>query len=206
MCYPLTYNQGKHIIYNNPQIQPSKSGNLPDLMIFIPAIILTHRTDLPRYFIYSKGRIVEDILDLGGFDSVWDNYTSFYLGCSFTFETALLENGIELANTSKGKNASIYFSNFALYSVGPFEGKMTVTMRMIAENLLEKAFMISSQYPDHHGAPVHIGDPSRIGIDDIMKPDTGDPPMDRDGGVPMFWACGVTVQAAIYSASKYKKM
>ena len=160
---------------------------------------------MPRYFIYSKGRIVEDILDLSGFDSMWDNYASFYLGCSFTFETALLENGIELGNTLKGKNASMYSSNIALYPVGPFEGKMTVTLRTIAENQLEKAFMISSQYPDHHGAPVHIGDPMRIGIDDIMKPDRGDPPVDRDGGIPVFWACGVTAQEAIFSASKSEK-
>ena len=172
------------------------------IILYTPAVLFTSRTDLPRYFIYSNGRIVEDILDLSGFNSMWDNYTSFYLGCSFTFETALLENGVELANTLKGKNASMYSSNIALYSIGPFEGKMTVTMRMIAENQLEKAFMISSQYPDHHGAPVHIGDPTRIGINDIMKPDKGDPPMERNGGVPVFWACGVTVQEAIFSASK----
>ena len=175
------------------------------IIVGTPAVQFTCRTDLPRYFIYSKGRIVEDILDLSGFDSMWDNYSSFYLGCSFTFETAFLENGIELANTLKGKNASMYSSNIALYSVGPFEGKMNVTMRKIAENQLKKAFMISSQYPDHHGAPVHIGDPTRIGIDDIMKPDKGDPPVDRDGGVPVFWACGVTVQEAIFSASKSEK-
>ena len=149
---------------------------------------------------------MEDTLDLSGFDSMWDNYTSFYIGCSFTFETALLESGIKLANTLKDKNASMYFSNIALYSVGPFEGMMTVTLRMIAANQLEKAFMVSSQYPNHHGAPIHIGDPSRIGIDDIMKPDKGDPPVDGDaGGIPVFWACGVTVQEAIFSASMSEK-
>ena len=148
---------------------------------------------------------MEDTLDLSGFDSMWDNYTSFYLGCSFTFETSLRESGIEVANTLKGKNASMYSSNIVLYSVGPFNGKMTVTMRMVAENQLEKAFMISGQCPDHHGAPVHIGDPSRIGIDDIMKPDKGDPPVDGNSGVPVFWACGVTAQEAIFSASKSKR-
>ena len=145
---------------------------------------------------------MEDALDLGGFESTWDNYVSFYIGCSFTFETALLENGIELVHTLTGKNVSTYTTNIALYPVGPFEGKMTVSMRMIAKNLLEKAFVISSQYPDHHGAPVHVGDPSRIGIDDIMKSDNGDPPVARDGDIPVFWACGVTSKEAIFSASK----
>ena len=148
---------------------------------------------------------MEDTLDLGGFESMWDDYVSFYLGCSYTFETALLENGIELTHTVTGKNVSMYTTNIALYPVGLFEGKMTVSMRMIAKNQLGKAFMISSQYPDHHGAPVHIGDPSRIEIDDIMKPDKGDPPAVRDGDIPVFWACGVTSKEAIFSASKSTK-
>ena len=109
---------------------------------------------------------------------------------------------MELANTLKGKNASMYNSNIALYSVGPFVGKMVLTLRLFAKKELEKVFTISSQYPDHHGAPVHIGDPSRIGIDDIMKPDKGDPPVETEGRVPVFWPCGVTVQEAIFSASE----
>ena len=168
-------------------------------------LFYSHRTDLPRYFIYSKGRIVEDRLDLSGFDSMWDSYASFYIGCSFTFDTALLENGIELEHTVKGKNIPLYSSNITLYSVGPFEGQMTVSLRLFTKNQLEKAFMISSQYPDHHGAPVHIGDPFRIGINDIMKPDMGDLPVIRDGDVPVFWACGVTAREAIVSASKSVK-
>ena len=111
---------------------------------------------------------------------------------------------MELANTSKGKNASMYYSNIALHSVGPFMGRMFLTTRLFAINELEKVFTISSEYPDHHGAPVHIGDPSRIGIDDIMKPDRGDPPMEMEGRVPVFWPCGVTVQEAIFSASKLR--
>lgn len=148
---------------------------------------------------------MEDSLDLGAFDSMWNNYVSFYIGCSFTFDTALLENGIELEHTVKGKNISLYSSNISLYSVGSFEGKMTVSLRMFNKSQLEKAFMISSQYPDHHGAPVHIGDPSHIGINDIMKPDMGDLPVKRDGDVPVFWACGVTAREAIVSASKSVK-
>lgn len=134
---------------------------------------------------------------------MWEDFVSFYLGCSYSFETAFMESGIDLANTRMGKNVSMYTSNVDLKSVGPFSGKMVVSMRMIPIAQLDKAFTISSQYPEHHGAPVHIGDPSRIGIDDIMKPDKGDPPMEvQEGDVPVFWACGVTVKEAIASASQ----
>ena len=146
---------------------------------------------------------MEDTLDLGGFESMWDDFVSFYLGCSYTFETAMMENGIDLANTRMKKNVSMFSSNIALESVGPFSGKMTLSMRMIAQSQLEKAFMISSQYPLHHGAPIHIGDPSRVGINDVMKPDKGDPPVEiRDEDIPVFWACGVTEKEAITSASE----
>ena len=115
---------------------------------------------------------------------------SFYLGCSSTFDTALVENGVELKNLL---DIPMYTSNISLCPVGPFEGKLTVSMRMIAKHQMVTAFMISSQYPDHHGAPIHIGNPSRIGISDTEV---------QDGYVPMFWACGFTVQDAIASASK----
>lgn len=114
-----------------------------------------------------------------------------------------MESGVDLRNTREGKTVSMYTSNISLEPVGPFEGKMTVSMRMIEKSQLAKAFTISSRYPDHHGAPVHIGDPSRIGISDIMKPDGGTPPVEvREEEVPMFWACGVTGREAIFSASK----
>lgn len=162
-----------------------------------PSIIWFYRTDLPRYIVYRQGHIVEEVLDLSGFDSVWDDYVSFYLGCSLTFETAMVDGGVKL---SYGKNESLYTSSITLHSVGPFEGKMIVYKCMIAKDQLKKAFMISSQYPNYHGAPVHIGDPSRIGISDIEKVDS--PVKVRDGDVPIFWGCGMTVQEVIFSASK----
>lgn len=136
---------------------------------------------------------------------MWDDFVSFYIGCSYSFEAALIESGIDLANTRNKKNVSMYFSNIMMDPVGPFEGRVVLSMRMIEKSQLEKAFTISSQYPDHHGAPVHIGDPSRLGIDDIMKPEKGDPPVEvRETQVPVFWACGVTEREAIFSASKSK--
>ena len=156
-----------------------------------------YRTDLPRYIVYRKGHIVEDVLDLSGFESVWDDYVSFYLGCSLAFETAMIEGGVELGY---GKNESLYTSNITLHPVGPFEGKMIVYKCMIARDQLKKVFMISSRYPNYHGAPVHIGDPSRIGINDIEGEDF--PVIVRDGDVPIFWGCGMTVQEVILSLSK----
>ena len=133
---------------------------------------------------------------------MWDDFVSFYLGCSFTFEIAMVENGIDLAHVRMKKVVSMFSSNIALESVGPFNGRLTVSMRMIAKSQLEKAFMISSQYPLHHGAPIHIGDPSRIGINDVMKPDEGDPPVEVcDEDIPVFWGCGVTQEKAITNAS-----
>ena len=158
---------------------------------------------MPLYYVYSKGHLVDHPLDLSGFESMWDDFVSFYIGCSFTFEMTMIENGIDLANTRMKKNVSMFSSNIALESVGPFNGRLTVSMRMIAKSQLEKAFMISSQYPLHHGAPIHIGDPSCIGINDIMKPDLGDPPVEvRDEDIPVFWGCGVTETDAIANASK----
>ena len=114
-----------------------------------------------------------------------------------------MESGVHLANVCQGKVVSMYTSNISLEPVGPFEGNMTLSMRMIDKSQLTKAFEISSRHPDHHGAPVHIGDPSRVGISDVMKPDRGDPPAEiRAEDVPMFWACGVTGREAIFSASK----
>ena len=159
--------------------------------------IFFYRTDLPRYIVYRNGHIVENVSDLNEFESAWDDYVSFYLGCSLAFETALVEGGVELGY---GKNESLYTTNITLHPVGPFEGKMIVYKCMIAKDQLKKAFMISSRFPDYHGAPVHIGDPTRIGISNTESEDF--PVKVRDGDVPIFWGCGMTVQEVISSSSK----
>lgn len=153
--------------------------------------IHTHRADLPCYIVYKKGCRVGESYDLCQFSSVWSDFVSFYIGCSSTFDGALVANGIELPNML---DIPGYTTNIPMSLVGPFNRIMTsVSMRTIAKHQVEKTFMISSQYPEHHGAPIHIGDPSRIGIYDVTVP---------DGYVPMFWACGATVQAVISCASK----
>ena len=162
-----------------------------------PNYCLIYRTDLPCYIVYRKGHIDEYVFDLSRFESEWDDYVSFYLGCSLAFETAMIEGGIQLGY---GKNESLYTTNITLHPVGPFEGKMIVYKCMIAKDQLKKVFMISSQYPNYHGAPVHIGDPSRIGISGTEGKEFA--VKVRDGDVPIFWGCGMTVQEVILSSSK----
>lgn len=129
---------------------------------------------------------------------------SFYIGCSFTFEHVLADSGIQLANRKEGKNASMFKSTIQLSKVGSLAGTMVVTMRPIPKEQLTLAFQLSASYSHHHGAPIHIGDPTRIGIKDIMKPDLGDPPVVplSDNQIPTFWACGISLQEAIATASE----
>ena len=141
---------------------------------------------------------MEDTLDLLGFSL--DNHTSFYVGCSFSWESALQKAGLEIRNITEGKNASMYQTNISTYSVGPFSGLMTVTMRPFPEISLQQVFQITAQYPDAHGAPVLIGDPARIGVD-LEHVQIGDVVEVKEGEVPVFWACGITNLEALSNAS-----
>ena len=162
-------------------------------------LICCCRSDVPRYYVYSKGRIVNDTFDLLGY--AWDDMVAFYTGCSFSWECALLEAGLELRNVTEKKLVSLYQSNAQTHSVGLFSGAVTVTMRPFLEDTLERVVEITAQFSDAHGAPIHIGDPSRIGIrlDRLQK---GDRVEVKDGEVPVFWACGFTNVAALANASQ----
>lgn len=163
------------------------------------------RWDIPRYVIYRNGKQVDDMLDLDGFSYLWDDIVCFYTGCSFSFEHVLVENGIKLLNLQAGKNCSIYPTNIMLEDSGPFSGiKMVVSMRPIRKSLLETAVSVTAQFPHHHGAPIHIGNPARIGIPDVAKPDIGDSQVSvDDDSVFVFWACGVTNRMAIAAAGEF---
>ena len=156
------------------------------------------RSDAPRYRIYSKGNPVEDTFDILGFSL--DDYTSFYVGCSFSWENALQEAGLELRNITERKTVSMYKTNISTHTVGGFSGLMTVSMRPFPQTELEKVFEITAQFPEAHGAPIHIGDPSRIGVklNSLYK---GDLVEVKDGEVPVFWACAITNVAALANAS-----
>lgn len=156
------------------------------------------RTDLPRYRVYREGACTEertDVRDLWRADLV-----TFVIGCSFTFERALLRAGITLRHVEQGRNVAMYRSSLETAAAGPFGGPMVVSMRPIAAADAGRAADITARFPDQHGRPIHIGDPAAIGIADLARPDYGDPVAVRPGEVPVFWACGVTSQAALERA------
>ena len=151
------------------------------------------RVDVPSYRIFKDGEVVGDHEDIR---SLWrDDLVSFLLGCSFSFETALLGAGIPLRHVKEGKNVSMYVTSIEVEPAGAFAGPMVVSMRPIHHTQVVRAVQVTSRFPSMHGAPVHIGDPVAIGIGDIARPDYGEPTELRQGEVPVFWACGVTSQA-----------
>ncbi|MBD3677319.1 MAG: putative hydro-lyase [Rhodobacteraceae bacterium] len=156
------------------------------------------RRDIPSYNIYRDGQMTEQRTDIAEF---WqDDMVAFALGCSFTFENALEREGIPVWHIQNDTTVPMFLSNIPLVSAGPFGGEMVVSMRAIAKDRVEDAIRISAQFPHAHGAPVHVGDPVAIGISDAARPDWGDPAPVGEGEVPVFWACGVTPQAAVMRA------
>ncbi len=156
------------------------------------------RTDLPRYRIWRDGVLVDEPTDIG---PLWrDDLVSFVLGCSFSFEEALIEAGLGVRHIEQGCNVPMFRTAIATVPAGPFRGPLVVTMRPYRAADAIRAVQITSRFPSVHGAPVHLGDPALIGIHDLSKPDYGDPVDVRDGELPVFWACGVTPQAAIEQA------
>jgi uncharacterized protein YcsI (UPF0317 family) len=153
------------------------------------------RTDLPRYRIWRHGALADEPRDLL---DVWrDDLVGFALGCSFSFEQALVDDGIELRHLTRGCNVPMYRTNIACVPAGRFAGPLVVSMRPLRPADAIRAIQITSRFPSVHGAPVHIGLPKAIGIADLAKPDFGDPVPIENGELPVFWACGVTPQAVI---------
>ena len=156
------------------------------------------RTDVPRYRVWRNGEVLDEPTDVTKY---WrDDLVTFVLGCSFSFEQALLDSGLALRHVSEGKNVAMYRTNIATAAAGPFHGPMVVSMRPLRAAAAIRAIQITSRFPDVHGAPVHIGDPALIGIRDLAKPDYGDAVDVLRDELPVFWACGVTPQAAITKA------
>lgn len=156
------------------------------------------RTDVPRYCVYRDGALASEVTDLR---SVWrDDFVSFLLGCSFTFESALLRAGVPVRHIEEGRNVPMFITSIPCAPAGVFRGPLVVTMRPIPAPLVARAVQISGRYPGVHGAPVHLGDPATIGIRDLQAPDFGDAVTIRPGEVPVFWACGVTPQAVAMQA------
>jgi len=156
------------------------------------------RTDLPLYRVYRDGKMVAEESDVSG---VWrDDLVCFLLGCSFTFESALIRAGIPMRHVDEGKNVAMYVTDIETRPAGVFSGHTVVSMRPISESKVVRSIRITSRFPMAHGAPMHIGDPQKIGIADVMRPDYGDYVEIREGEVPVFWACGVTSQVVALSS------
>ena len=158
----------------------------------------TLRTDIPMYQVLVDGVLQSTPSNL--LEYPWEDMVSFYFGCSFSFEEALSSAGVRARNVEEKKNVAMFNSNIDLFPVGRFGGKMVVSMRPIRVEDLQLVVKVTMQMPSAHGGPVHIGDPKKIGIADINRPDFGDSITIRDGEVPVFWACGVTTFAALQCA------
>jgi uncharacterized protein YcsI (UPF0317 family) len=156
------------------------------------------RTDVPRYRVWRDGEVVEEPNDV----SAWwrDDLVSFVLGCSFSFEWALLAEGMKLRHVEQGRNVAMFRTNIATVPAGPFAGPLVVTMRPLRAADAIRAVQLTSRFPSVHGAPVHLGDPALIGIQDLQRPDYGDAVEVKADEIPVYWACGVTPQAALAAA------
>lgn len=155
------------------------------------------RTDLPKYSIYRNGVLeseVNDVSDMFGEDTV-----TFLLGCSFSFEKALMAAHVPVRNIEEGKNVSMYITNKDCRSAGDFSSKLVVSMRPMTPEQAVRAVQITTRYHITHGAPIHMGSPDQIGVFDLSRPDYGDPVTIMEGEIPVFWACGVTSTLAALS-------
>lgn len=151
------------------------------------------RTDLPLYRVWEDGELVAEPKDA---TAHWRNdLVSFLIGCSFTFETALERAGVPLRHIDQGRNVAMYVTNRQCRPAGRVSGPLVVSMRQVPGGLVTTARRVSGLMPEVHGSPIHTGDPAGLGIRSLARPDFGDPVHAEPGDVPMFWACGVTLQA-----------
>ncbi|GLW64066.1 UPF0317 protein [Actinomadura rubrobrunea] len=156
------------------------------------------RTDLPAYVVYEDGEPVAEVTDASG---VWrDDLVAFLIGCSFTFESALLAAGVPVRHVEQGRNVPMYRTNRPCRPAGAIGGPLVVSMRPVPAHQVADAVRVTARYPAVHGAPVHVGGPAALGIADLGAPDFGDAVEVRPGEVPVFWACGVTPQAAVMAS------
>ncbi len=156
------------------------------------------RTDLPRYRVFRDGEMTEEKTDVS---DIWrDDFVSFLLGCSFSFEKPLLDAGLEVRNVTAGTNVPMYRTNIPCRPSGVFEGPVVVSMRPFTPEDAIQATLITGAMPEVHGAPIHMGNPAGIGVNSVDDYAYGDPVEIREGEIPVFWACGVTPQEVLLNA------
>ena len=180
----------------NPRPCPLLAASAPgDFRLPTLAEDLDIRTDLPRYRVFRRGEVIDEPTDIRAH---WrDDLVAFVLGCSFSFEEALIESGIELRHITCNSTVPMYRTSIATQPAGPFNGPMVVSMRPLRPADAIRAIQITTRFPAVHGAPVHIGKPELIGVTDLMRPDYGDPIAIKADEIPVFWACGVTPQSVV---------
>ena len=156
------------------------------------------RTDVPRYRLFVDGVHTESATDA----TAWwrDDLVSVLLGCSFSFEAALMRDGLPVRHIEQGRNVPMYITDRTCEPAGDFAGPLVVSMRPMPAAMVDQVRRITENYPQAHGGPVHVGDPAELGITDLHSPDFGDSVDIGNNEVPMFWACGVTPQLAIANA------
>jgi uncharacterized protein YcsI (UPF0317 family) len=155
------------------------------------------RTDLPRYKIFENGEFKTDVEDVSDYFDA--GMVSFLLGCSFSFENAMVAAGLPIRNMQEDKNVSMYITNKPCLPAGPFSAQLVVTMRPMTPQQAVRAVQVTTRFHLTHGAPIHLGDPQEIGINNLDRPDFGDPVTIKPDEIPAFWACGVTSQLAATS-------
>ena len=154
-------------------------------------------SDIPMYRVFRNGECVEETSDVTKY---WkDDFVSFLIGCSCSFEEALIKAGIEIRSHTDKHVCSLYKTSIPCAPGGIFEGNVVTSMRPVHKDQLDLAYKVTGAIPHVHGCPIYHGDPSKIGVD-LSKPDWGSPSRFEEGEVPVFWACGVTPQLAMESA------
>lgn len=178
-----------------PVLDVTEPGD-PEPRLVAPGADL--RTDIPKYRVWKDGKLAAEPANILEY---WrDDLVAFLLGCSFSFEGALVEAGVPVRHMELGLNVPMYQTNIPCKPAGRLSGPMVVSMRPIPHALVPKAVLCTGRFPAVHGAPVHIGDPAAIGISDVNRPDFGQSVPIYDGETPVFWACGVTPQAALMAS------
>src|ERR1700738_1364577 len=180
----------------NPKPCPLLAASSPgDFRLPTLADDLDIRTDIARYRVFRRGELIDEPTDIRGH---WrDDLVAFVLGCSFSFEEALIEDGIELRHMTCGATVPMFRTSVPTAPAGPFHGPLVVSMRPMTPAKAIRAIQITTRFPAVHGAPVHIGKPGLIGISALMKPDWGDAVPINEDEIPVFWACGVTPQSVV---------
>ena len=156
------------------------------------------RTDLPKYRLWEDGVLKSEVHDIS---DIWRaDFVAFVIGCSFSFEEALMDNGLGVRHIEEGSEGAMYITKIETRKAGSFEGSLVVSMRPYLEADAIRAVEITGRFPMAHGAPVHLGDPTKIGVGDLSAPDFGVPVTVKRDEIPVFWACGVTPQVVVTNA------